>query len=54
VEATRKAGERADVYVRQNPWIFVGSMAAFGLILGILIGLRWRRAPGAQNCSDLS
>ena len=42
VRATRKAAERADVYVRRtinkNPWAYVGAVAALGLVIGFALG----------------
>ena len=52
VRATRKAAERADVYIRQNisknPWTYVGAVAALGLVVGFALG----RAGARQRSID--
>ncbi len=40
VQAAREAADRADTYVRENPWQAIGIGAAAGLIAGLLIGRR--------------
>ena len=41
VRATRKAAERADVYLRQNiqknPWAYIATVAALGAVIGLVI-----------------
>ena len=37
---TREAADRADVYVRDNPWTSVGIGAAVGVVLGVLLTRR--------------
>lgn len=38
VEKTKAAAKVTDVYVHQNPWEAVGAAAAFGLVVGWLMG----------------
>jgi uncharacterized membrane protein len=38
LETTRKAAQRADTFVRDNPWGFVASVAVIGLAIGIILG----------------
>ena len=37
-ETARRAAENANVYVRDNPWTIIGSVALVALALGILLG----------------
>jgi ElaB/YqjD/DUF883 family membrane-anchored ribosome-binding protein len=37
---TREAAKVADDYVRDNPWTAIGVAAAFGVVIGMLIGKR--------------
>jgi ElaB/YqjD/DUF883 family membrane-anchored ribosome-binding protein len=37
-EATRRAAAATDAYVRENPWIAVGCVAASCFLLGLLVG----------------
>ncbi|WP_455819745.1 DUF883 family protein [Pseudomonas cerasi] len=39
-QTTREAADRADVYVRDNPWTSVGIGAAVGVVLGVLLTRR--------------
>jgi len=39
-QTTREAADRADVYVRANPWTSVGIGAAVGVVLGVLLTRR--------------
>lgn len=39
-QTTREAADRADVYVRDNPWTSVGIGAAIGVVLGVLLTRR--------------
>lgn len=39
-QTTREAVDRADVYVRDNPWTSVGIGAAVGVVLGVLLTRR--------------
>lgn len=39
-QTTREAADRADVYVRDNPWTSVGIGAAVGVVLGVLLSRR--------------
>ena len=39
-QSTREAAEKADEYVRDNPWHGVGIGAAGGVLIGILISRR--------------
>jgi len=52
VRAARKAAERADASFRQNigknPWAYVGSVAALGLIIGFALGWRASRPRPMQ------
>lgn len=53
VKATRKAAERADEYVRnrvrQNPWVYLASLAGLGLIIGFALG----RSGGRRSATSL-
>lgn len=40
VQTTREAADRADTYVRDNPWTSVGVGAAIGVVLGVLLTRR--------------
>ena len=40
VEHTREAAERADDYVRRNPWQAIGVAALAGLVIGLLASRR--------------
>jgi ElaB/YqjD/DUF883 family membrane-anchored ribosome-binding protein len=40
VEHTREAAERADDYVRKNPWQAIGVAALAGLVIGLLASRR--------------
>jgi len=44
LKATRKAAERADACIRDNPWGFVASVAVVGLVIGIILGRSGRRS----------
>ena len=37
-ETTRKAAEATDIYVHENPWTVIGSVAAAFFLLGVLVG----------------
>jgi uncharacterized membrane protein len=39
LEKTRRAAGTANVYVRENPWPVIGSVAALFFVLGLLVGL---------------
>ncbi|PPS64833.1 hypothetical protein CRX72_05300 [Pantoea sp. BRM17] len=39
-KSTREAAEKAEDYVRENPWHGVGVGAAVGVLIGILISRR--------------
>lgn len=39
-QTTRQAADRADVYVRDNPWTSVGVGTAIGVVLGVLLTRR--------------
>jgi ElaB/YqjD/DUF883 family membrane-anchored ribosome-binding protein len=36
----RRAAEATDDYVHDNPWSAIGAAAAFGLVVGVLLGSR--------------
>jgi ElaB/YqjD/DUF883 family membrane-anchored ribosome-binding protein len=40
VDTTREAAERADDYVRKNPWQAIGVAALAGLVIGLLASRR--------------
>lgn len=40
VQTTREAADRADTYVRDNPWTSMGIGAAVGVVLGVLLTRR--------------
>ncbi len=39
-EAAQEAADRANTYVRSNPWASIGIGAAAGLLVGLLLGRR--------------
>ena len=39
-DKTREAARQTDTYVHENPWAAVGTAAAVGLVLGLILGRR--------------
>jgi len=52
VKATRKVAKRTDQYIRENPWTYVASVAAIGLLLGFVLG-RAGRSNRLQRGAEL-
>jgi ElaB/YqjD/DUF883 family membrane-anchored ribosome-binding protein len=56
VLATRKAAERADVYlrenIRKNPWAYMASVAALGAIIGFVIARSGPRSRALRSECD--
>jgi uncharacterized membrane protein len=56
VLATRKAAERADVYlrenIRKNPWAYMASVAALGAIIGFVIARSGSRSRALRSECD--
>lgn len=52
VRATRKAAERADVYLRQNiqknPWAYIATVAALGAVIGLVIARSGSRSRASS------
>ena len=56
VHATRKAAERADVYlrenIRKNPWAYLATVAALGAVIGLVIARSASRSRASRMECD--
>ena len=50
--ATRRVAERTDQYIRQNPWAYIASVAAMGLLLGFVLGRAGRSNRFVRSSCD--
>ena len=47
---TRAAARATDDYVHESPWTAVGIAAGAGLLVGLLIGRRYKLVAGCEPC----